>query len=472
MKQEAALTLRAQGELGRLHDWPGAAEKLSEAHRALGALEREIERVTEQEEPGPQPLAIALAERLETLLDTGRRVVGALTKEEVYTALREAGLTLLRGEYSIVVEVRTGEEKNGGSAIEVVGPAAGAPEDPSLRELVDNDEIRRACAERRPIRLQEHEADAPSDSLLLAGVRSVLCAPVLAHDRAVACLWVVHTQVGKVFGEAEASLAQFVSSLAGTSLEVVDAVERIQALSDERGRLYQEAQLALEVRDAFVSVAAHELRTPMTSLALNVQDLLETTERGRPPPPEELRLRLSSAERSVRRFKALVENLLDVSRASSGLLHLELEPVDLSVVVREVVRDLDAVARQAGCAVRLDLPDSLAGFWDRTRLESVATNLLTNALKFGAGAPVDVEASEADGVATLRIRDRGIGIAPEDQARIFDRFERAASFRHYGGMGLGLWLSRAIVEGMGGRIEVDSEPGRGSTFTVRLPLKP
>ncbi len=350
--------------------------------------------------------------------------------------------------------------------------AASSSERSRLSQTIDEEVVRRGCTERRPIILQEDEPEGLSNSLLLAGVRSLLCAPVFVHARVVACLWVVHTEFGRLFGETEARLAQFVTSLAGSSLEAVETVVRIKALSNERELLYREARRAVEARDAFVSVAAHELRTPMASLAINVQDLLQTTSSGQSPSPEELRFRLAAADRSVRRFKVLVENLLDVSRASSGHLHLELAPVDLSVVVTEVIRELETMAHKAKCLVRPNIPDSLVGFWDRARLESVTTNLLTNAFKFGAGAPVDVELFEANGMAILRVRDRGIGIARDEQARIFEQFEVAVPFEHYAGMGLGLWLSRTIVEGMGGRIEVDSEPNRGSTFSVSLPLKP
>jgi signal transduction histidine kinase len=174
--------------------------------------------------------------------------------------------------------------------------------------------------------------------------------------------------------------------------------------------------------------------------------------------------------RQVHRLTALVDSLLDVSRISLGRLALEPADVDLGQAVRDAVDRMEEVFAQAGCAVRVDVPGPLAGRWDALRLDQVLVNLLTNAAKYGAGHPVVVEAT-VEGAETVRlsVRDEGIGIAAEDLPRLFGRFERAVSERHYGGLGLGLYISRQIVDAMGGRIEVESRPGAGSIFTVRLP---
>ncbi|MCP3136128.1 HAMP domain-containing histidine kinase [Pyxidicoccus sp. QH1ED-7-1] len=131
---------------------------------------------------------------------------------------------------------------------------------------------------------------------------------------------------------------------------------------------------------------------------------------------------------------------------------------------------MEEVFTQAGCTVRVDVPGPLPGRWDSSRLDQVLVNLLTNAAKYGAGHPVVVEAAhEGEESVRLSVRDEGIGISEKDLPRLFGRFERAVSERHYGGLGLGLYISRQIVDAMGGRIDVESRPGVGSIFTVRLP---
>jgi signal transduction histidine kinase len=144
--------------------------------------------------------------------------------------------------------------------------------------------------------------------------------------------------------------------------------------------------------------------------------------------------------------------------------------VDLRALVQRVVTDLQPEFGRAKCDVRLDAPTSVQGTWDPTRLEQVMTNLLANAMKFGAGKPIDVAVARIGDRARLSVRDRGIGIEVARQAHIFERFERAVSVRHYGGLGLGLYICRRIVEAHGGCIGVESEPGAGATFVVELPL--
>jgi signal transduction histidine kinase len=179
---------------------------------------------------------------------------------------------------------------------------------------------------------------------------------------------------------------------------------------------------------------------------------------------------IEAATRQTRRLATLVDDLLDVSRITAGRLALELEPVDLAQVTEEVLSHFAAEAERARCQVTLHTEGSVVGRWDRSRLEQVVTNLLGNAVKYGAGAPIDLSVAARDGMARLKVQDHGIGIAPERQARIFEQFERAVSSRHYGGLGLGLFIVRRIVESLGGSVGVESALEAGSTFTVELPL--
>jgi len=167
----------------------------------------------------------------------------------------------------------------------------------------------------------------------------------------------------------------------------------------------------------------------------------------------------------VDRFEQLINHLLDVSRIAAGRLDLERTRCDLAELTREVVERFG----EPGAAFRLDVEGDLRGYWDRFRLDQVLTNLFSNALKYGQGKPVDVVLRGEESRVHCSVRDRGIGISPEAQARIFDRFERAAPLAKFAGFGLGLWIVRQIIERHGGRIEVQSELGAGSTFAFELP---
>jgi PAS domain S-box-containing protein len=261
-------------------------------------------------------------------------------------------------------------------------------------------------------------------------------------------------------------------------LAVATDLAQRAALTLENQRLYRASLEAVALRDEFLSVASHELRTPVTSLQLAVQSLLTV---GDDAPPGFLRQALESAERQTRRLSKLVDALLDVSRVQAGRLELQCEPTDLVALARDVTRALAEDARRAGCSVALatgepGLP-SLIGRWDRARLEQVVTNLLSNALKYGAGKPVLLTVARTDrsngtdARALLVVSDHGIGVPAGERERIFERFERAVSSRHYGGLGLGLYIVRRIVEAHGGAVSVDEAPGGGAQFTVALPLQ-
>jgi signal transduction histidine kinase len=184
-----------------------------------------------------------------------------------------------------------------------------------------------------------------------------------------------------------------------------------------------------------------------------------------------MRAKLDEAQRQARRLSQLITLLLDVGRIVTGRVSLDRAEMDLTRLVQEVMERLRDVFTRAGCAVTLQEPGPVVGCWDALRLEQVIVNLLTNAARYGAGKPVTLRL-ESDGVrARFIVRDEGVGIAPEDLPRIFSRFERAVTVRHYGGLGLGLYISREIVESHGGHLSVDSQPGQGATFTMELPYR-
>src|SRR6266516_6661747 len=235
----------------------------------------------------------------------------------------------------------------------------------------------------------------------------------------------------------------------------------------ERDRLLNELREAVRVRDTFLAIAAHELKTPLTALQLQIHLLQKSDVRTRAAmPAQELEHAVEMIARQTTRLHVLIENFLEVVKITSGHMDLDRAPVDLRQIVNDIVAH-DHLARSAPAIV---VDGEAVGVCHRTRLESVVGNLVSNAVKFGEDKPISISVSCDGSTARVVVTDNGIGIAPEEQARIFDKFERAVSERHYGGFGLGLWVVRQIVEAHGGSIHVASAAGRGSTFVVELPL--
>lgn len=247
-----------------------------------------------------------------------------------------------------------------------------------------------------------------------------------------------------------------------------DLAQRI-ALGVENSRLYERAQEAIRARDEFLSIASHELRTPLTPLQIHFQRLLRQPGQELVAVPERLQRTLERCDRQVRRLEALIDNLLDVSRISSGALRLQLDTVDLADIVRDVAGRFAEELSAAGCTLQIDGDDEVVGRWDRLRLDQVVTNILGNAIKYGGGHPIELALNATPEGARLVIRDHGIGIQSDDLTRIFRRFHRAVPSRSYGGLGLGLYITRQIIDAHQGQIEVESTVGQGSAFVVSLP---
>ncbi len=210
-------------------------------------------------------------------------------------------------------------------------------------------------------------------------------------------------------------------------------------------------------------IAAHEIRGPITSIHLAVQGL----QKGRSPASAMPRL-LEVIEREDRRLARFVCELLELGKIQSGQMYFSFEEVDLGEVVRQAASNLAAELAQSSSSLAITTEGHPVGQWDKYGLNQVATNLLSNAIKFGDGKPIAVTLRAYEGHTVLEVKDHGIGIRPEMLERIFKPFERGVSVRNYGGLGLGLFIVRTIVQGLGGIVQVRSKPREGSTFTVEL----
>jgi signal transduction histidine kinase len=251
--------------------------------------------------------------------------------------------------------------------------------------------------------------------------------------------------------------------------ELEKSIEEARASRDEVQRL-------LQLRDEFISIAGHELKTPLTPLSLQ-RHMIHTIMQKRDLPEsvkeQKLEAYLEMSKRQIDALTKLVETLLDVSQIRLGRFCIKPETnVDLFNLVQEVVERYRPQWEMAHSPVKVELlGESPKGHWDRLRMDQVISNLLTNAIKYGGGKPIELTISSDMPGTRISIRDYGPGISNADQARIFNRFERAGSIGSFGGLGLGLYITRQIVAAHGGTIRIESEVGNGATFIVDLPLK-
>ncbi|WP_437873536.1 AAA family ATPase [Sorangium sp. So ce363] len=287
------------------------------------------------------------------------------------------------------------------------------------------------------------------------GTRSSVIVPLVARGQRIGMLTVVSSAPERRYGDADLALVQ--------------EVARRAAIAIDNARLYSAAQEAVRTRDEFLTVATHELNTPMTSLTLTLEAMERALRAGRSWDPQAMGRQVDRALRQAARLTRLNSELLDVSRINAARLRLDVAEVDLGEVVRDVLARFKLDLARAGCSVSLRECGRVVGLWDGSRVDQIVSNLLANAIKFGAGKPVEISIGEEAGTARLSVQDHGIGIDPARQGQIFERFERAVSDRHYGGLGLGLYISRRIAEAHGGSIRVESALGAGATFIVELP---
>lgn len=252
---------------------------------------------------------------------------------------------------------------------------------------------------------------------------------------------------------------------------------QVEALEQSRRELHAtqaELERSLKMRDDFMSMVAHELRTPLNTLFLETQLREMHLERGNLAAfsEEQMRKMVARDGRQIQSMIRLINDMVDVSRIRSGKLSIRPAATELSALLGRIVSDLAQRADAAGATIELDAAAPVTGVWDEFRVEQVIINLLTNALRYGGSAPVRVTLRQIDGCAQVEVRDQGVGIAPEDQVRIFNPFERAGTKDVREGLGLGLYIARQLAESHGGTLDVQSTPQQGATFRLLLPLAP
>lgn len=482
--QERALTLVARGRAGLAGGWPGAAADAAEGARLLGELQFHVTT------PEEQRTTLSLVDRFERLLEEGRRVASALDPVEVKAAVVDAAEALLRPQAIRVLDLADGWDDASGDGAGVEGT------------LVSRTLVEAALRLERPVTSGDDATGDAGESMLLSTSRSALAAPIYVRGRAVACLYVTHDEVGGLYGDDDTRIAQLLTAIAGSALENAEGFAAVQALTrtleqrvEERTQELAVANRDLEValerekevaerlrtldelKNEFVAMVAHDLRSPMASITAAARTLSAQFDRLSVDDREVL---LDMIARSTTGLSGLVEDVLQVARIESGQFSYQQTAFDLLEVVERTAAEV-----QFGIEGRISIEAaSVVGarptaWGDAERNWQVLTNLLSNAVKFSSQESVVRVVVGPDGtdLAFLRVDviDEGAGIAEEDMPRLFQKFSRIRSSDARGkikGTGLGLYICQQIVEAQGGRIWAVSRPGEGSTFSFTIPTAP
>lgn len=284
-------------------------------------------------------------------------------------------------------------------------------------------------------------------------------APLISRGKVIGVLTIASMEKGFSYDRQDVQYIKEIATRAGIAVD--------------NARLFSQAQEALRTRDEFLSIASHELKTPLTSVLLNLQLILHKIHNAANEKIEmsEIVNMIEISKKQSERMSRLITDLLNISVISTGRLQVEREPLDLSGLVDDILNRFTVQFEKAHMKVILKNRKPVWGHWDRIRLEQVISNLISNAIKYGKSKPLTVEVMHEKGRAIVKVKDRGIGIKEKDMAHIFERFKRAVSSKDFKGLGVGLYISRQIVEAHGGTLSVKSTEKNGSTFIVDLPLE-
>lgn len=473
MRFERAQTLLARGHVGLHAGWPQAAEEIASAEQELRAIGGEW--VLEEYRNGKEaekPVTLSLADRFDALLGEGRKISAALTEAQIFAAVHQAALRLLRGEHCWVLKV---DQKEGEPHVQIV---AGEKQADYSRTI-----IRQALATGRPIASTEGLSESPSDSALLSEARSILAAPIFARGRAVGCIYMTHRRVGRLFGEEEIRLASFIATLAGAALENAEGFAKLEALTksleervEERTASLKAANQVLESEIAErkrIESQLERMQEQLRSLSLRSQSTLEE-ERSRVAREIHdefgqtltvLKMQLSFLERRFRggqtpisewtkSMSKMIDTTIErVRQVASELRPIVLDDLGLPAAIEWQAKEFQ---ERTGITCRCFLQEEIA--IDRmhsTALFRVFQEALTNVARHSGASDVEIKLNEEKGAAFLQIRDNGRGITEEQ--RLHQK-------------SLGLIGMRERARACGGEVGIEGIPGKGTTITVRVPL--
>jgi GAF domain-containing protein/anti-sigma regulatory factor (Ser/Thr protein kinase) len=329
---------------------------------------------------------------------------------------------------------------------------------------LDETNVAAALAQREPVQIADLEQarSAVNEIIMRAGFRALLVAPLVRGEEIVGML-VVRRRTPGAFPQ---NTVDLVKTFAAQSVLAIQNARLFHEIEDKGRQL----EVASKHKSQFLANMSHELRTPLNAI-LGYTELILDNIYGEAP--EKMRSVLERVQTNGKHLLGLINDVLDLSKIEAGQLTLSLSEYSLAELVQSVYVAVEPLASRKSLALTTNVAKGLpVGHGDERRLAQVLLNLVGNAIKFTDTGEVAIEASCADGSFSLAVRDSGPGIAAADQAKIFEEFQQVddTSTRTKGGTGLGLAISKRIVEMHGGRILVDSELGKGSTFTIRLPV--